>query len=98
MVRESDLLLLECAVPHVLGPTDDHDLMASVADFNNVSGRFAVITRCSNCMRSGQLLDLGIDTLSDYQPRQIQKNFLVGGLHKELSVLIYESTFTALQE
>jgi integrase len=98
LIHRNDLPRLARAVPRALSPAADRDLMAAVAQLDDVAARCAITILRGTGMRSGELLDLELDCLADYHGHGTWLRVPVGKLNTERSVPVDEETLAALDE
>jgi site-specific recombinase XerD len=98
LIHRSDLPRLARAIPRALSPADDRDLMAAVAQLNDVAGRCAITILRGTGMRSGELLDLELDCLADYHSHGTWLRVPIVKLDTERSVPVDETTLAAFDE
>jgi integrase len=98
IIHRSDVPRLARAVPRALSPADDRDLMAAVAQLDDVAARCAITILRGTGMRSGELLDLELDCLADYHDHGTWLRVPVGKLNTERSVPVDETTLAAFDE
>ena len=98
LIHRNDLPRLTRAVPRALSPADDRDLMAAVAQLDDVAARCAIIILRGTGMRSGELLDLELDCLADYHRHGTWLRVPLGKLNTERSVPVDEATLAAFDE
>jgi site-specific recombinase XerD len=98
LIHRSDLPRLARAIPRALSPADDRDLMAAVAQLDDVAGRCAITILRGTGMRSGELLDLELGCITDYHDHGIWLRVPIGKLDTERSVPVDEATLAAFDE
>ena len=98
LIHRSDLPRLATAVPKALSPAADRDLMAAVAELDDVAARCAIVVLRGTGMRTGELLDLELDCLADYHEHGTWLRVPVGKLNTERSIPVDESTIAAFDE
>jgi hypothetical protein len=90
LLHRSDLPRLATAVPKALSAAADRDLMAAVAELDDVAARCAITILRGTGIRTGELLDLELDSLIDYHGHGTWLRVPVGKLNTERTVPIDE--------
>lgn len=98
LLHRSDLPRLPVAVPRALTPAADRDLMAAVAELDDVAARCAITILRGTGIRTGELLDLELDCLADYDGHGTWLRVPVGKLGTERSVPLDDPTLAAFDE
>jgi site-specific recombinase XerD len=98
LLHRSDLPRLATAVPRALSAADDRDLMAAVAELDDVAARCAITILRGTGIRTGELLDLELGSLIDYHGHGTWLRVPVGKLNTERTVPIDEPTLAAFDE
>lgn len=98
LLHRSDLPRLAAAVPRALSVAADRDLMAAVAELDDVAARCAITVLRGTGLRLGELLDLELDSLIDYHGHGTWLRVPVGKLNTERTVPIDEPTLAAFDE
>lgn len=98
LLHRSDLPRLPVAVPRALDPAADRDLMAAVADLDDVAARCAITILRGTGIRTGELLDLELDCLADYHGHGTWLRVPVGKLNTERNVPVDDATLAAFDE
>lgn len=95
LLWRSDLPRLPDAIPRALTPDADRDLMAAVADLDDVAARCAITILRGTGLRLGELLDLELDCLLDYTSHGTWLRVPVGKLNTERTVPLDNTTLAA---
>jgi integrase len=98
LLHRSDLPRLAAAVPRALPAAADRDLMAAVAELDDVAARCAITILRGTGIRTGELLDLELGSLIDYHGHGTWLRVPVGKLNTERTVPIDETTLAAFDE
>lgn len=98
LLHRSDLPRLAVAVPRALSAAADRDLMVAVAELDDIAARCAITILRGTGLRTGELLDLELDSLIDYHGHGTWLRVPVGKLNTERTVPIDEPTITAFDE
>jgi site-specific recombinase XerD len=98
LLHRSDLPRLATAVPRALSPAADRDLMAAVAELDDVAARCAISILRGTGIRTGELLDLELDCLADYHGHGTWLRVPVGKLNTERTVPVDDGTLAAFDE
>lgn len=98
LLWRSDLPRLPEAVPRALAPGDDRDLMAAVAELDDIAARCAITILRGTGLRIGELLDLELDCLIDYAGHGTWLRVALGKLNTERTVPLDDATLAAFDE
>lgn len=98
LLHRSDLPRLASPVPRALSPDADRDLMAAVDDLDDRAARCAIKILRGTGMRSGELLDLELDCLTDYPERGTWLRVPIGKLNTERTVPLDHATLAAFND
>lgn len=98
LLHRSDLPRIASPVPRALGPDADRDLMAAVDDLEDVAARCAIKILRGTGMRSGELLDLELDCITDYREHGTWLRVPIGKLNSERTVPLDSITIAAISE